>query len=372
MLRVHAPRFRAARRRDAIWLLTPLPLVVGLLIGLFTPQSDANIELGFGARNAPFDDSNAPILLAGEYHDTSTTLWLSAANDPSGDRQRLASIPHAWGWDIEAAVAPDQQTVAVLAILPGGADPQRDAALLRVDASSAMLLATDLELRGGIVWSDDGERIVARRAGAIAVFDAQRGTGSTVLTANSAQSLHPVALRGDGLWVVSIDAAGSHLLQLDAESETNSIIRQTRISEAATREWTISPDGSRLAFTAQHGSRLSVRVVPIDATQDRWVSTKWGDNTHRRAGRGDAVADRSSPVWRSDGGLALGNWRDAAVEGGFSLPLAWCQDDSWLALRSFSGSGLGDVGEERLTLRGPDGVERLAPLGLAFIGWWRR
>ncbi len=379
MLRVDILRFTPQRRgRLGLWTLFALLPVVGLLLGLFVPQSNAMIEIG-GGRGEPLDDAAAPLLLAGEYQDTRTTLWLVAANDPTGARQRLADIPHAWSWDIEAAIAPDQRAAAALIIPPGGWNPQRHAALLRIDASTTTQLATGLDLRGGVIWSDDGARIAARRGGAIVVFDASDGTSRTALTAKGAQSLHPVALRERALWVASIDAAGSHLLQLDladridAAGEANPIARRMQISESATREWTISPDGSRLAFTDLRGSRLSVRVImidPIGAAQVDRASTR---STHWS---GDAAPDSSAPLWRSDGGLEIGSWRGAASQGGFSLPLAWSNGgrdgDAWLALRSFSGSGPGDAGEERLALRGPNGIERLAPRGFAFIGWWNK
>ena len=209
MLRVDASRFKLrGRRRLVIWLLLIVLPVVGLLLGLFVPRAGTTIEFGSGSLFESSSGEISPVFLASEYHDTYTTLWLANAHDPD-KRSRLADIPHAPGWDIEASVNPIQPAVAVLAIPPGGWDPASHASLLVISKDGVRHLATNLELRGGLLWSDDGRHLVAQRAGIVLVLDASSGAVVAEWKPTRTHSAHPVAMTNDTLWVATLHSSGT-------------------------------------------------------------------------------------------------------------------------------------------------------------------
>ena len=347
-----------------------LPLV-GLLLGLLAPRSGAPIELGAGAYIASErGNESAPWFVASEYHDTLTTLWLVSADDPDRPRLRLADVPHASGWDIEASVAPQAGVVAVLAIPPGGWNPASHAALLLIDDSTTRPIAAGLDLRGGVVWSDDGRHLIVRRAGAISVV---AGSGREVGSWSPVEvgSAHPIAMRGDTLWVALVRSDGTFVVNLTLGDDGLSSRGERWISNEATREWTLSPNGARLAFTEQRGVELSVRVAPLSERVDLWVSNHWTIGELKGATgqtQPAQIASSASPVWRPDGTLDVGRWTDTTEQ--FTLPVGRDPSGRWLALRSLAGSGPGDVTAERLVLRGPDDTLRETRDGIKFVGWW--
>ena len=301
------------RRRALVWSALALLLLVGVVLGLVMPGKSTTIELG-GASLFPDRDSDAPILVASEYHETSTTIWLLSADHPASERSRLVNIPHAAGWDIEAAAAHDERAVAVLTIPPDGWDPLRHAVLLRVDESGVRPLASGLELHGGVRWSDDDERLVVRRDGALSVLDASNGAQLGAWRPSRAGAAEAIAMRGDTLWAAFVGADGTSAVRLELSDRGLEETERRFISDTSTRDWTLSPDSDSVAFTEQRGGELSVRVASLtDAGSQRWVSAKWAE--------APAPAPSASPVWRPDGGLDHGTWQ-AGVES-FTLPLSW-------------------------------------------------
>ena len=263
MLRVDVSRFKPrGRRRLVIWLLLIVLPVVGLLLGLFVPRAGTTIEFGSGSLFESSSGEISPVFLASEYHDTYTTLWLANAHDPD-KRSRLADIPHAPGWDIEASVNPIQPAVAVLAIPPGGWDPASHASLLVISQDGVRHLATNLELRGGLLWSDDGRHLVAQRAGIVLVLDASSGTVVADWKPTRTHSAHPVAMTNDTLWVATLQSSGTAIAEVQLTESGPVTVERVKLSDGVTRDWTLSPDGSRLAFTEQRGLDLRVRVVSV-------------------------------------------------------------------------------------------------------------
>ena len=370
MLRVDASRFKPrSRRRLVIWLLLILLPVIGLLLGLFVPRSGTTIEFGSGSLFESNSDEISPVFLASEYYDTYTTLWLAHADDPD-KRSRLADIAHARGWDIEASVNPIQPAVAVLAIPPGGWDPASHASLLVISEDGVRRLATNLELRGGLLWSDDGRHLVGQRAGIVLVLDASSGAVVADWKPTRSHSAHPVALTHDTLWVATVQSSGTLIAEVRLTDSGLATVERVKLSDGVTRDWTLSPDGSRLAFTEQHGLDLRVRVVPLHNDDPHLVSSSWSVAERSSSDSRDDVGPSASPVWRPDGQLDIGSWDEATSETGFTLPIAWDQSGEWLALRSLDGSGPGRVTGKRLAFQGPDGALVQAPDDLSFVGWW--
>lgn len=359
-----APPWR--RRRVLALSVVSLFLIVGVLLGLVVPSQDNTIELGGASLFPDRQSDDAPIVVASEYHETYTTLWLLDARDPSAQQQRLVNIPHAPGWDIESAAANDQRAIAVLAIPPDGWDPQSDAALMRVDQSGVTQLASGLNLRGGVRWSDDDERLIVHNGGQLAVLDADDGRqlGSWA-TDRAAVVVESIAMRGDSLWVAMVGADGTSVLRLQLAGGELVELQRVHVSETSTRDWSLSPDGAALAFSEQRGAELSVRVVQLaDQSENHRVSAEWSASIPSSP----IASPSASPVWRPDGELDYGVWSPSGGE--FSLPLSWHADGEWLAMRLLQGDGPGAVESEQLALQGADGSVVRAPDGLRFVGWW--
>ena len=359
-----------ARRLATRWaLLLVLPLV-GLTLGLVMPA--APIEIEFGQR-----DGGPPRLLASEFHDTWSTLWLVSADDLDGSRTRLADVPHAPGWDVEAATAPNRPVAAVLSLPPGSWDPQTQAALDLVTERGARRLATGLDLKGGVVWSEDGKHLLTRRGNSLLALAAETGEELGRWSTAGVSVPYGVAMRANRIWAVTIDAWGSTLAELELRDGQVAVLGRTRISDGATRDWALSTDRSLLAFSVQRGVDLSVRVTALADTQrdEALLLSSASGSSVRMAvsdvAAGDGIPNSASPVWRSDGGLQFGTWIDAEEGNGFVLPLSWDADGDWLAMRTFSGSGPRDPGEERAAVRGPNGsLSTTEDHNLRLFGWW--
>lgn len=359
-----------ARRLATRWaLLLVLPLV-GLTLGLVTPAATIEIEFGQG-------DPGPPRLLAAEFHDTWSTLWLVSADDLDGSRTRLADVPHAPGWDVEAATAPHGPVAAVLSLPPGSWDPQTQAALDLVTEQGARRLATGLDLRGGVVWSEDGEHLLARRGNSLLALAAETGEERGRWSPAGVSGPYGVAMRANRIWAVTIDAWGSTLAELELRDGQVAVLGRTRISDGATRDWALSVDRSLLAFSVQRGVDLSVRVTALADTQpdEALLLSSASGSAVRMAvsdvGAGDGIPNSAAPIWRSDGGLQFGTWTNAEEGNGFVLPLSWDADGDWLAMRTFSGSGPRDPGEERAAVRGPNGaLSTTEDRNLRLFGWW--
>ena len=361
---------RLARRLATRWaLLLVLPLV-GLMLGLVTPGS--TIEIEFGQR-----DGGPPRLLAAEFHDTWSTLWLVSADDLDGSRTRLADVPHAPGWDVEAATAPNKSVAAVLSLPPGSWDPKTQAALDLVTERGARRLATGLDLTGGVVWSDDGEHLLTRRGNSLLALAAETGEELGRWSPSGVSGPYGVAMRDNRIWVATIDVWGTTLVELELSNGRVAVRGQTRIADGATRDWALSADRSLLAFSVQRGLDLSVRVTPVAGEQpDEGLLLSSASGSAARmsvadASAGDGIPNSASPVWRTDGGLHFGSWTESDDRNGFALPLSWDSGGDWLALRSFSGTGPRNPGEERAAVQAPDGsLSTSVDDNLRLFGWW--
>ena len=362
-----------AWRRLLLWTGAALLLLAGVVLGLLIPRPSTTIEFGTGSQLDLLERSTAPIApiaVVSEFHETYTTLWLLAANDPAGERVKLVDIPHASGWDIDAAASPDGRAVAALVIPPGAWDPARHAALLVIDERGVHTIAESLDLWGGVIWSDDGQRLIARRGGAIRLFHVKQSFDNTQIPENNgwsggrAAETYPIAMRDDTVWAAVLDAHGTSIVTLRVDGARLTEVERAAVSDSASRGWTLSPDAQHIAFTDLAGAELGVRVQRL-SQPERFVSSSV---RQRAPAIQRAYPLSASPVWHADGALQVGSW--AGATGSFTLPIAWDSAGRWLALRSLTGAGPGEIHDEHLAFSGPNSTLHDAPAGLRFIGWW--
>lgn len=379
-------------RRGAIPLtMTRLPLLVAIAAAVAVITAAGTLINATGQSEAL--DTAAPRsdgrLLVSEFGEAESTLFLVDPRHPAV-RQELWRVQHAPGWELVGAVSPNGDAFAYLVLPVGARDPAREMALILRTANEARFLSFGFDIGGGLVWSRDGKSVFLRRAGeddrsAQQVVQIDVGTGLERLRFQGRDSLgvYPVAKPPEGpLYIAVIDPSGSALMAIDDDGRVR---RTLQLSGGITRDWTLSPDGSQLAFTEQRGLQLDVRVVPLAGTQPTLVTA-----AYRNDGFGAAQASDGSaaPVWHPDGSLSVGAFQSVAsgaihvaaaraptLDGrprdGFVLPVAWSEDGTHLALRAFSGSGPGAVGEEEAAVMGPDGrLHSIEGQFVSVFGWW--
>ncbi len=344
---------------------------------------------------SPWDDRGARAgstgpdrgaLLISEFHPNASNLYLIDPSDLAS-RAPYLDVPHATGWEIIGALAPDGTRFAYLVLPPGTYDPSTQAQLALRDHNGLRVLADRLDLGGGLVWSADGSALYARRTAADGVHqslievDAEHGETRTRFEGGESLSLYAVGRPADGpLYVVVIGSNGSKLVALDGSGRP---ARSLSLSSGVTRDWALSADGAHLAFTEQQGLQLHVRVVSLrDDTPTLSVASAIA--AAPTAGSGSAA-----PLWHPDGSLSVGTFGakdsssvlrvqaagaaevDVRPASGFALPVAWSADGRRLALRAFTGRGPGDVGQERAALIGPDGqLHTIEGEFIRVLGWW--
>jgi Tol biopolymer transport system component len=276
------------------------------------------------------------------------------AIDPeSGDRETLATVGHAPGWGIFPSLSPNGEAIAYTALPSDAVDPSpgtpAHAAIVDTGGSTT-LLADDVDLLITPVWSPDSQSIVVRKnvpredsAGSFELILLERDGTRTSLTSWSTAAVFPVAFAPDGstLYFATLNATGSDLYSVAADASDETLI--AHLSDGITREWTLSPDGSTIAFTA----------FDVDATtaQARTVHTTTGEIVDPVASTGDEM----SPVFDGGGRLTVADLGAqgggaAVIDGagattavsnnreGADLPLSWSPDDASLAVRSVDAS----------------------------------
>ena len=382
------PLLRVARPLAAALLLAVVAFGLWRLAG---GMAGNPVDL-LSSRGVPSASESGHILI-NEFGIEADTLWTAPADKPS-ERQVVAVVPHAAHYGIYATLSPDGRYIAYNALSPGlrdaSADSPAEVWVMGVDGAYPRLLASDADLLVAPVWAPDSASVVIRRSrswqNAAGAFDLVRvslsGDETALLTAEAA--LFPVGFSSDGerLYYTQLSAAGTELAQVSAVGGTPSPI--AHLGDDFTRDWRISPDGSRLAFLTPEesaaGTVLRAMVVDLDGVPDlrpalpgagrptQDFNPIWhprdGDITVGRLTMGEG----SAPAIRVD---ASGPQPLEAPSRGFDVPVAWSPDGGTLALRSFQGDLREDPEPWRLVLLDAQGQRRevTSEGEISFVGW---
>jgi len=325
-------------------------------------------------------------LLVSEFGDKSDTIVAVNPDDPA-DRTVIATIDHAPGYGIFAALAPDGDAFAYTA-LPSSTgrpspDTPADAAIVEADGD-VTLLATDVDLLIPPVWSPDGESIVVRKntpeEGARGTFDlillGRDGARRTLTTWRSA-AVFPIGFAPDGatLYFATLNEGGTDLYRIGADGSDEALV--SHLSDEVARDWRLSPDGATLAYSvAETGPPPAVVAMTLDlatAAASR-VTSADGAAELNPAWRGDDVT--ISSVDAGGGSSVTVDARGASStlsesDDSIDLPLAWAPDGSTLAVRSVDDPTTGSARGSYVELIRVDGSRTRAsdsPDAL-IVGW---
>jgi Tol biopolymer transport system component len=319
-----------------------------------------------------------------EFGITADTLWAVPTSDPSR-RERIFSVPHAREYGVVPSVAPDGRSL-VFASLPQSLrapspDAPADLWLTSVSKDARpRLLAAGVDLRVPAVWSPDAATVVFRRSNAdgfaLVAVAAEGGAERTLVETRGATALFPVAFAPDGsrLYFVNLRESGSTLASVEAVGGTP--VELAVLSEGLTRDWSLSPDGNRLAFLAMNLSpdAITSRALVLDLESRALEPVT------------DAEVNAFGPVWSSDGALVVGTlaangeaslarWEGGSVTAipgparGFDVPLGFASGGA-MVVRAFSGASATAPGAATLVLIDEKGERHVIASGeVTFAGW---
>ncbi len=174
--------------------------------------------------------------------------------DGSTSPRVLATFPSGGptGVHMRGAASPLGETIAVLWVAPFATR----ANLSLVDTSTGEVRAIDglFDSLSSIAWSSDGTRVALTSTTELDgtkrtnVHEVERisGVSRTVASFEGAIDVAPVGYSFDSarLYVVVVDVSGSNLYAEEAGKSS----RVAGLSPGRTRDWALSPDGTRLAF----------------------------------------------------------------------------------------------------------------------------
>lgn len=307
-------------------------------------------------------------------------------------RKTIATIEHAGGFGVFPSLSPDGKAIAYTALPSDTAKPSPDtpahAAVVDVDGH-VTLLADDVDLLVTPVWSPDSESLVVRKntpsadsAGTFELLLLGRDGSRATITTWSTASVFPIAFAPDGskLYFATLNASGTDLYSIapDGSDET----RVAHLSDQIARDWTLSPDGSTLAYSAaESGAQPRMITMTLDLAT--------GAATQALAAAGQHL--EFNPRWDGDGRLTVAAVRPqggsdalsvdsagttdsvAGSDDAIDLPLGWSPRGDRLAVRAVQGATPFDAGASHVELVGRDGArERVSDSAdVLIVGWLR-
>jgi dipeptidyl aminopeptidase/acylaminoacyl peptidase len=304
-------------------------------------------------------------------------LVVRPADDSSSPRV-IATFPNsgATGYHIHGASSPLGESIAVVSLAPFTARSGASLSIVSSDGSITRQIEGVFDYFTRIAWAPDGSRLAAVRyheadgARMSSVVEIEPATGQvrTVAEFPDAIDVVPVGYSFDSerLYIVVVGNRGSNLhveragkVQLEAE-----------LSPGRTRDWALSPDGSRLAFVdiLAGGSRTFVGRTLVIATKT--VTTQ------------PASADQFGASWMPGSPMPAfggpgGSWQltEPESEGAYLVPAAWSPDSSYLVGNVYSPAGVEPPTRslelvQRETATTPGRRTVLSDeAGAAFFGW---
>lgn len=397
VVRVLAARVVAAMAKPA--------LVGGALTASVAGGWLAYDQFGPHPTVTPFErvQSAGQRLLISEFGDTADVIVAVDPRDPANGRTQVATIDHAPGYGVFPVLSPDGKSIAYTALAPDTPRPAPDvpaqAAIIDTDGGVTPL-ASDVDLMIPPVWAPDNQSIVVRKntpaadpdgggAGTFELLILGRDGSRGSLTSWQSAAVFPIAFAPDGskLYFATLNNDGTELYSVGADGSGETHI--AHLSDQIARDWKLSPDGSKLAYSvASSGQTPAVVSMTYDFDAgDASESVPPADLEAGPPGAGIARGE-FNPAWRDDGTLtvaslkldggsdalsldASGGASNIATNGeGIDLPLGWSPDGETLAVRSVDGRTPFDASTSHVDLLREGARERVSSnADILIVGW---
>jgi WD40-like Beta Propeller Repeat len=320
------------------------------------------------------------------FEGTQDKLLVRRANaDTTTGARQVTSFPVFGGLHAQGAASPMGDRIAVLWGAGQGSVYVRMALVSVSDDNPAgrrVEVPVDFDYLSTLSWSPDGARLAATRSTSgtdanhghadVIEVDAATARIAVVASFDNVFSVKPVgySLDGERLFIVAIDQTGTTLWT----ERGGKLQKGPALSTGNTTDWSLSPDGSRLAFVeiqgagiGAHGQRYAGKTLLIATGAISEISDTGNQ-------RGPAWEPGSQiPVFGGPNGSV--QLEAGAADGSFVIPAGWSPDGSTLVAKIYTAaSDPSDsptesiwliTGEHRVALE--DSLE--APDGARFLGW---
>ncbi|MEO9255792.1 MAG: hypothetical protein ABI305_09640 [Tepidiformaceae bacterium] len=250
--------------------------------------------------------------------------------------------------------------------------------LVPVLAGNQIDLDGDFDYLARIAWSADGERLALTRtthpddAGRshvdVTQINAATGQASTLAQFDGVFDAAPVgySLDGQRAFIVVVDQSGSNLWTI----QNGKALKTAALSPGRTRDWSLSPDGSRLAY-------VDVLGAAARAYAGRTLLIATGEITDT-----NAPGSQLGPVWPPGSQIPQFGGPGGSVQlspappdGTYLVPVSWSPDGKTLVATIYSASS--DPAESptesvELFSFQPDSQEHVQLAGdenARFLGW---
>ena len=322
-----------------------------------------------------------------EFGLTADTLWLASTADPS-NREALFTAPHAAEFGVVPSVSANGNAIAYTALPTNTAAPAPDAPAALwyapLSGGNPRHIASDVDLLVAPVWSPTGDHVVFRRSDAtsyaLLITPTSGGDDQRILVMTASDyALFPVGFTPDGetFYHVTVSNEGTRLFSVDVAS--GELTPVSELYDGLTRDWTLSPDGTELAF-------LGLAYGPQAITSRAYVMDLASAEIEPVT---DARVMAFSPIWDQEGALVVGTLTPTGESGfikvedgqasqvlgagsGFDVPLAYLPGGAYL-VQAFDGESLKAPGHVSLTLIDSNGERHVLSRGeVTFAGWSAR
>lgn len=290
----------------------------------------------------------------------------------------VATFPNsgATGYHIHGASSPLGDAIAVVSLPPFTGRAGATLSVVRVADGVVERIPGSVDYFTRIAWSPDGTRVAAvryeevdgARRSTVFEFDLVSAEVRTAAQFTDALDVAPVGFSfdSDRLYIVAVDNRGSNLFF----ERSGKVQLQAELSPGRTRDWMLSPDGSRLAFVdiLAGGSRTYVGRTLILATKSVTTLPATSDQFGASWMPGSSMPDFGGPG---------GSWQltDPGESGAYLVPAAWSPDSHYLAGSVYEPAGVNAntrslelVARETATSPGGRIVLSDDPAA-AFLGW---
>jgi len=301
-------------------------------------------------------------------------LYVRQLQEPAPGRA-VATFRSTFALHARGTASPLGDSVAVLAVSPSFS-PYASLSILVLPEGTSREFEQPLDYLSPLAWSADGSRLAARHSslpdesGRVSVdlleFVPATGSSSVVARFENAFEVLPVGYSLDGgrLFIVVLDQSGS-TLWVERDGRTQ---RVATLGPGRTRDWSLSPDGSRLAYIEAIGAGerayagriliIATGAVTGTAATANQFGVAW-------------LPGSQVPVFGGPGGSL--HLSENPNESAYIVPQRWSPDGSTLvgAIYSATNNRTGGIAPSIEFVTPTSRTQLSEEPGASFVGWVR-